>query len=105
MASIGLPGLSGFVGEFLIFQGSFAIAPGPTALAALGLLLTAVFLLSAWKKIFHGPLAASCAGWRDFAARERALLAVAIALIIVLGIFPNVLLAWLNPMARTLALP
>ncbi len=104
-ASIGLPGLSGFVGEFLIFQGSFALAPGPTVLASLGLLLTAVFMLGAWKKIFHGPLADSCVGWRDLDARERTLLAAAVALMIVLGIFPNLLLAWLNPMARALALP
>ncbi len=104
-ASIGLPGLSGFVGEFLIFQGSFALAPGPTALAALGLLLTTVFMLGAWKKIFHGPIADSCASMRDLNARERILLAAAVLLMIVLGICPAFLLAWLNPLASDLAQP
>ena len=54
-ASLGLPGLSGFVGEFLIFKGAFALAPAATAVAALGLLLTAVFLLRMQRFVFHGP--------------------------------------------------
>ena len=44
-ASLGLPGLSGFIGEFLIFNGSFALMPAAAAVSVLGLLLTAVFLL------------------------------------------------------------
>jgi NADH-quinone oxidoreductase subunit M len=95
-ASIGLPGLSGFVGEFLMFQGSFALAPAATAAAALGLLLTAVFLLRAWKHIFHGPLNPACAAWPDLTRRERLVLAAAVALIIIPGIFPNLLLSWLS---------
>ena len=50
-------------------------------------------------------LSQTIADWRDLDARERTLLAAAVALMIVLGIFPNLLLAWLNPMARALALP
>src|SRR5207247_8409594 len=55
-ASLGLPGLNGFVGEFLIFKGAFPLAPWATALSAAGLLLTAIFLLTLMQRVFHGPL-------------------------------------------------
>ena len=57
-ASLGLPGLSGFVGEFLIFNGVFGLVPWSAAVSVIGLLLTAVFLLRLIRKVFHGPLAA-----------------------------------------------
>ena len=55
-SSLGLPGLNGFVGEFLIFKGSFALAPIFTAVAVLGLLFTAIVLLGAIRALFSGPL-------------------------------------------------
>ena len=55
-ASLGLPGLSGFVGEFLIFNGVFGLVPWSAAISVIGLLLTAVFLLRLIRKVFHGPL-------------------------------------------------
>src|ERR1035441_7756557 len=55
-SSLGLPGLNGFISEFLIFRGAFPIITWATALSALGLLLTAVFILTILQRVFHGPL-------------------------------------------------
>ncbi len=101
-SSLGLPGLNGFVGEYLIFQGVFSIAPAAAALSALGLLVTAVFLLGFWRRVFDGPLAARWAEMPDLGVRERALLAPGMLLMFVLGVWPQLLLAWINPVAQLL---
>jgi NADH-quinone oxidoreductase subunit M len=95
-ASLGLPGLSGFVGEFLIFNGVYALVPWAAAVAVIGLLLTAVFFLRMVRLVFHGPLNPACAKWPDLSAAERWILAPAIALIIIPGLWPQVLLHCLN---------
>src|SRR5207244_5826973 len=56
-SSLGLPGLNGFISEFLIFKGSFAIAASFTALSVLGLLLTAIVFMRAVQALFSRPLA------------------------------------------------
>ncbi|MCU0779351.1 MAG: NADH-quinone oxidoreductase subunit M, partial [Akkermansiaceae bacterium] len=96
-ASLGLPGLSGFIGEFLIFNGAFAITPGAAALSVVGLLLTAVFLLRMMRKVFWGPLKPSLAKWADLSKNERLLFGFLLLLIIVPGLFPQVLLNFANP--------
>ena len=53
--SLGLPFMAGFAAEFLIFSGSFAVAPEVTVIATVGLLATAVFLLTMLQKVFTGP--------------------------------------------------
>src|SRR5207245_2845008 len=55
-SSLGLPGLNGFIGEFLIFKGAFAAAAPFTAVAVLGLLFTAIVFLRAMQALFSGPL-------------------------------------------------
>jgi len=95
-ASLGLPGLSGFVGEFLMFTGVFAMVPWAAAVAVLGLLLTAVFFLRLVRLVFHGPLHPACAKWTDLTTGERWILGPAIALIIIPGLWPQVLLHCLN---------
>jgi len=55
-ASLGLPGLSGFIAEYLVFTGSFAILPVVTILSAFGVVLTAGYLLWMIRRAFHGPL-------------------------------------------------
>jgi NADH-quinone oxidoreductase subunit M len=102
-ASIGLPGLNGFVGEFLIFRGAFTVAPGPAAVSALGLLLTAVFLLTLVQRVFHGPLNERWAGFADLSAKERFLAAPAIALMFLLGLWPQTVIGWINPAMGNLA--
>src|SRR5437870_12273753 len=58
-SSLGLPGLNGFVGEFIIFKGSFATAASFTAIAVPGLLFTSVTFMRSLQSLFCGPLAAS----------------------------------------------
>src|SRR5947207_7799636 len=59
-SSLGLPGLNGFIGEFLIFKGAFSLAMIPTAIAVLGLLFTAITFLRAMQLLFSGPLSENC---------------------------------------------
>lgn len=98
-ASLGLPGLNGFVGEFLIFRGVIGLAPWAAAVACLGLLATAIFLLTFYQRVFHGPARADALAFRDLSAREVFLVAPVVALMFVVGICPQVLLGFLNPLA------
>jgi NADH-quinone oxidoreductase subunit M len=68
-SSLGLPGLNGFIGEFLIFKGSFAVAASYTAVAVLGLLVTAIVFMRAMQALFSGPLTESCSAFRSVAVR------------------------------------
>ena len=61
-SSLGLPGLNGFVGEFLVFKGAFPIVTLVTSLATIGLVITAVFLLGMMQKVCFGPLNTKWAG-------------------------------------------
>jgi len=95
-ASLGLPGLNGFVSEFLIIRGAFPLVTWATALSALGLLLTAVFILTILQRVFHGPLNQSWSKMPDLGLRERLVLLPAIALMFVLGLYPQVVLGVIN---------
>jgi NADH-quinone oxidoreductase subunit M len=88
-SSLGLPGLNGFVGEFLIFKGSFALAAGFTAVAVLGLLVTAIVFMRAMQALFSGPVAESCRDLRDLRASERWIVAPAALLMFAIGIYPQ----------------
>jgi NADH-quinone oxidoreductase subunit M len=96
-ASLGLPGLSGFVGEFLMFNGAFAITPAPAAVSVIGLLLTAVFLLRMLRKVFWGPLKPSLANWQDLTKAERWVFGMAVLLIVLYGLVPSIPLDFANP--------
>ncbi|HVM50214.1 MAG TPA: NADH-quinone oxidoreductase subunit M, partial [Candidatus Acidoferrum sp.] len=91
-SSLGLPGLNGFVGEFLIFKGAFALVTWATALSVLGLLITAIFLLTILQRVFSGPLNARWVKWPDLTVAERLKLAPAIALMFLLGVYPQAIL-------------
>lgn len=95
-ASIGLPGLSGFVGEFLIFKGAFALAPWAAVLAAVGLLVTAVFLLTLIQRVFQGPVGVRCQAFEDMTTAERWMLAPALVLTLLLGIHPQLAIQVFN---------
>ena len=95
-ASIGLPGLSGFVGEFLIFKGAFALVPWAAALSALGLLVTAVFLLTMVQRVFHGPLNERWRGFADLSLNERLIVAPALVVMFLLGLWPQAVIGWIN---------
>jgi NADH-quinone oxidoreductase subunit M len=95
-SSLGLPGLNGFVGEFLIFKGVFPLAACSASLSALGLLATAIFILMILQRIFNGPLNAQWSKLPDLTLRERVMLAVPIALMFVLGLYPQLVLGVIN---------
>ncbi len=96
-SSLGLPGLNGFPGEFLIFKGAFPLAPRASSIATLGLLVTAIFILTAIERVFTGPLNPARAGFTDLTLAERIALAPAIALMFLLGLVPQLVLAAVNP--------
>jgi len=96
-ASLGLPGLNGFIGEFLIFKGAFPLAGWAAALSVLGLLVTAVFLLTILQRVFNGPLKPEWGGFADLTLGERLLVLPAIGLMFVLGVHPQLFLQFVNP--------
>jgi NADH-quinone oxidoreductase subunit M len=98
-SSLGLPGLNGFVGEFLIFKGVFPLAPWATAVSVLGLLVTAIFILTILQRVFNGPLNAKWAKFPDLTPGEIGLLLIPIALMFVLGLYPRLVLDVINPTA------
>jgi NADH-quinone oxidoreductase subunit M len=95
-SSLGLPGLNGFIGEFLIFKGSFPLVPWATSLAVIGLLITAIFVLGILQKVFFGPLNEKWASFPDLTTGERLALAPAIGLMFALGLYPQLVLGVIN---------
>jgi NADH-quinone oxidoreductase subunit M len=89
-SSIGLPGLNGFVGEFLILLGAFTVAPVWTAAAASGVVLGAIYMLWMFRRVIFGPLTHSeNRQLRDLDAREVFILAPIVALIFIMGVYPR----------------
>lgn len=97
-ASIGLPGLNGFVGEFLILTGSYLSLPGAAIIAAFGVVLAAVYLLWAYERVFTGPVTNEQNSiLSDLAPREWAALLPIVALILYLGLYPKPALQRIEP--------
>ncbi len=97
-ASIGLPGLNGFVGEFLVLIGTYATLPVLAVIAASGVILAAIYLLWAYERVFTGvPDKKENQALSDLSVREVALLAPLAVLVLVLGLYPNVLLNKIGP--------
>ncbi len=90
LSSIGLPGLNGFVGEFLILAGTFVAWSWPSALATLGILLSAIYMLRLYRNVFCGPSRESIS---DIGLYEATYLAPQVVLVILLGFFPNIILS------------
>jgi NADH-quinone oxidoreductase subunit M len=91
-SSLGLPGLNGFVGEFLIFKGVFPLAPWAAAISTIGILVTAIFLLTLIQRVFCGPLNEHWAKFPDLTTAERFLVLPSIALMFILGVWPQFIL-------------
>jgi len=93
MSSIGLPGLNGFVGEFLILAGTFRVHRGFAILATVGIVLAAVYMLWMWQRVMWGESRRSQnLDLHDLRPREMAMLVPMILLILWIGLFPNHLL-------------
>jgi len=88
-SSLGLPGLNGFIGEFLIFKGSFALTGAFTAIAVIGLLVTAVVFARAMQSLFSGPLAESCSAFPDVLQGEKLVVVFVTLLMFAIGIAPQ----------------
>ncbi len=97
-ASIGLPGLSGFVGEFAVLIGSYLTLPVLAIIGASGVVLAAIYLLWAYERIFTGPITNSAnAELRDLGFREIAIIAPLIVLVLAIGIYPKPILDRIQP--------
>ncbi|GAA4759462.1 NADH-quinone oxidoreductase subunit M [Citricoccus sp. NPDC079358] len=100
-ASLGLPGLSGFIAEFQIFAGSIAVAP-VTAIALPGILVTAALFLLALQRVFTGPMRGQSPGFGDLRGRELWSIGPLLALSLLIGVLPQVLLEVIEPASATL---
>ena len=117
LSSIGLPGLNGFVGEFLILLGTFAASRAFAVAAVAGVVLAAVYLLWAYQRMWHGTPAVAGAGHgpgdgnghgglaraqplRDTTPREHLVLVPILAAILWLGVYPKPVLDAIQPDAR-----
>src|SRR3546814_5419182 len=89
MSSIGLPGLNGFAGEFLILVGSFLTRRWWTVAAAAGVILAALYLPWAYQRVFHGAPDEPNADLVELSWRARAILAPLLGLLVFLGVYPQ----------------
>ena len=97
-ASIGLPGLNGFVGEFLVLIGSYLTLPVYAIIGAFGVILAAIYLLWAYQRMFTGPITVKAnEGLHDIRFREIAILVPMVALIVFLGVYPKPALDRIEP--------
>ncbi len=97
LSSIGLPGLNGFVGEFLILLGAFSSARWWTVVAVTGVILAALYLLWAYQRSFHGPAEGENATMEDLRLTELLGIMPLLALIVFLGIYPKPVLERIEP--------
>ena len=97
LASIGLPGLNGFVGEFLVLLGTFATHRWWGVVATFGVLVAAIYLLWNYQQVFHGDADEENEKTPDLTIRERLVVAPLIVLIVVLGVYPKFMLDRIEP--------
>ncbi len=97
LSSIGLPGLNGFVGEFLTLIGAFVASPWIASIAASGVILAALYLLWAYQRVFHGPVEGENAEMPDLKVSEGLILLPMLVLIVFLGVYPKPMLERIEP--------
>ncbi|MFW5835008.1 MAG: NADH-quinone oxidoreductase subunit M, partial [Pseudomonadota bacterium] len=99
LASVGLPGTSGFVGEVLVIVGVFQVNAWVAALAATGMILGACYMLWLYRRVVFGPLVREdLLAIKDMRRNEIAAFAPLVVLVIVMGVYPNL---FLEPMAAS----
>ncbi|MDN3722103.1 proton-conducting transporter membrane subunit [Roseibium salinum] len=91
-ASLGLPALAGFVAEFQIFAGTFAVYPWLAAIGLLGIVITAALFLTMVQQLFFGPLPEDGRAFPDLDATETWVLGALLLLVVLIGVYPRWLL-------------
>ena len=102
LASIGLPGLNGFVSEFLVLSGTFLTHRWWAVVATAGVVLAALYLLWAYQQVFHGKVDLANSTTRDLSWAERVVIAPLILVIVFLGVYPQPVLARITPSVNLL---
>lgn len=103
LSSIGLPGMNGFIGEFLIMLGAFKWDPRFVVIAALGVILSAVYMLWMFQRVFYGKVTNDHnLGLPDLSIREWVILGPLAAAAIGMGVAPNVFLKPMEPAIQRL---
>ncbi|CDQ45995.1 proton-translocating NADH-quinone oxidoreductase subunit M [Mycolicibacterium neoaurum] len=97
LATLSLPGLGPFISEFLVLIGTFSRFPALAVIAALALVLSAIYILWAYQRMMTGPVARGNESLRDLVPRELIVVAPLIVLLLVLGIYPKPALDVINP--------
>ena len=101
LSSVGLPGLNGFVGEFLILIGSFGPARWWTVVATVGVVLAALYLLWAYQRVFHGEPDEANSTFKELTLKEGLLMSVFVAIIVATGIYPKPILDRIEPSVQS----
>ncbi len=102
LSSIGVPGLNGFIGEYLILLGSFQTARWWTVVATGGVILAALYLLWAYQRVFHGEPDEANAAFPELRAKEAMVLLPFIVAIVFTGVYPKPLLDRIEPSVEAL---
>jgi NADH-quinone oxidoreductase subunit M len=102
LSSLGLPGLNGFVGEFLVLVGSFLTARWWTVVAATGVILAALYLLWAYQRVFHGETDEANRSFREMSLREGLVMLPLIGIIVFTGVYPKPMLNRIEPSVERL---
>jgi NADH-quinone oxidoreductase subunit M len=102
LSSIGLPGLNGFVGEFLVLIGTFLTARWWVVVATTGVILAAVYMLWAYQRVFHGEPDEANRSFKELTFQEGMVMLPLVAIIFFTGIYPKPLLDRIEPSVRQL---
>jgi NADH-quinone oxidoreductase subunit M len=103
LASVGLPGTSGFIGEFLVMVGTFEANTWVAVLIATGVILGAAYMLWLYRRVVFGPLVRpELKSILDLNPREVLVFAPLVALVLWMGIYPSSFMAFLSPTVENL---
>jgi NADH-quinone oxidoreductase subunit M len=97
LSSIGVPGLNGFIGEYLILTGSFLTARWWTVVATAGVILAALYLLWAYQRVFHGEPSEENRSFPELRVKEALTLLPFLGLIVFMGVYPKPVLDRIEP--------
>ena len=97
IASVGMPGLGNFIGEFLVLLGAFKVNVTMTVLATIGIVVAAVYGLSLMQRSFQGTPNPEIANVQDFGFRELSVYALMIVALVWIGVYPQHVLDLAQP--------